>query len=68
MATAAVPLKSRAVTVRLVGALVLGLGFQMLTELATYVGLLLSWPVIAVTVLPPLVLAIVAAGLIARAR
>ena len=68
MATAAVPLKSRAVTVRLVGALVLGLGFQMLTELATYVGLLLSWPVIAVTVLPPLVLAVVATGLIARAR
>ncbi|MEN1729318.1 MAG: LPS export ABC transporter permease LptG, partial [Pseudomonadota bacterium] len=68
MATAAVPLKSRAVTVRLVGALVLGLGFHMLTELATFVGLLMNWPVIAVAVVPPLILALLAVGLIARAR
>jgi len=68
IATAAVPLKSRAVSVRLVGALVLGLGFQMLTEMGTYLGLLLSWPVIAVAVIPPAILAVVALGLIARAR
>jgi lipopolysaccharide export system permease protein len=68
VATAAVPLKSRAVSVRLVGALVLGLGFQMLTEMGTYLGLLMSWPVVAVALLPPAVLALVAVGLIARAR
>lgn len=68
VATAAVPLKSRAVSVRLVGALVLGLGFQMLTEMGTYLGLLLSWPVIAVAVVPPTLLALVALALIARAR
>jgi len=68
VATAAVPLKSRAVSVRLVGALVLGLGFQMLTEMGTYLGLLMSWPVVAVVVIPPVILALVAVGLIARAR
>lgn len=68
VATAAVPLKSRAVSVRLVGALVLGLGFQMLTEMGTYLGLLMSWPVMAVAIIPPAVLALVALGLIARAR
>ncbi len=68
VATAAVPLKSRAVSVRLVGALVLGLGFQMLTEMGTYLGLLMSWPVVAVAIIPPAVLALVALGMIARAR
>ncbi len=68
VATAAVPLKSRAVSVRLVGALVLGLGFQMLTETGTYLGLLLNWPVIAVALVPPSLLAFVGLGLIARAR
>jgi lipopolysaccharide export system permease protein len=68
MATAAVPLKSRAVTFRLVGALVLGLGFQLLTELATYLGLLLDWPVVLVAILPPVLLAFLALGLLARAR
>ncbi|AKS42085.1 LPS export ABC transporter permease LptG [Wenzhouxiangella marina] len=68
MATAAVPLKSRAVSVRLVGALVLGLGFQMLTELATYLGLLLNWPVMVVALAPPFFLAGLAWWLLARAR
>jgi len=68
MATSAVPLKSRAVSVRMVAALVLGLGFQLLSELATYLGLLLKWPVIAVALVPPLALALLAGWLLAKAR
>ncbi len=68
MATAAVPLKSRAVSVRLVSALVLGLGFQMLTELATYLGLVMKWPVVPVALVPPILLALFAGWLLARAR
>ncbi len=68
MATAAVPLKSRAVSVRLVAALVLGLGFQMVTELVSYTGLVMGWPVIPVALGPPLILALFAWWLLARAR
>jgi len=68
MATAAVPLKSRAVSVRLVAAMTLGLGFQLLAELASYTGLVLGWPVPPVAVAPPLVLSLLAWWLLIRAR
>ncbi|MFW6339786.1 MAG: LptF/LptG family permease [Wenzhouxiangella sp.] len=68
MATAAVPIKSRAVSVRLVAALTLGLGFQMLAELMAYLGLVLAWPVIAVAVGPALALAILSWWLLIKAR
>ena len=68
MATAAVPLKSRAVSVRLVAAMALGLGFQLLAELASYLGLVLDWPVLPVAMGPPLALALLAWWLLARAR
>lgn len=68
MATAAVPLKSRAVSVRLVAAMALGLGFQMLAEVGSYVGLVMSWPVPAVALTPPLLLAALAWWLLAKAR
>ncbi len=68
MATAAVPLKSRAVSVRLVAAMTLGLGFQLLAELASYLGLVLDWPVVPVALGPPLVLSGLAWWLLARAR
>jgi len=68
MATAAVPLKSRAVSVRLVAAMALGLGFQMLAEVASYMGLVMAWPVPAVALTPPLLLAALAWWLLAKAR
>jgi len=68
MATAAVPLKSRAVSVRLVAAMGLGLGFQLLAELASYLGLVLHWPVLPVAMGPPLALALLAWWLLVRAR
>ncbi len=68
MATSAVPLKSRAVSVRLVGALVLGLGFQMVAELVSYAGLVLSWPVMPVALGPPVLLALLAWWLLSKAR
>ncbi len=68
MATSAVPLKSRAMSVRLVAALVLGLGFQMLVELISYTGLVMDWPVIPVALAPPLGLALFAWWLLSRAR
>lgn len=57
MATAAAPLKSRAVSLRLVAALALGLGFELLAELTAYLGLVLGWPVIAVALAPSVALA-----------
>lgn len=68
MATAAVPLKSRAVSVRIVAALALGLGFQLLAELAAYLGLVLHWPVVPVAVGPPVALAGVSWWLLVKAR
>lgn len=68
MATAAVPLKSRAVSVRLVAAMALGLGFQMLAELASFVGLVMHWPVLPVALGPPLILSLLAWWLLTRAR
>ncbi len=68
MATAAVPLKSRAVSVRLVAAMTLGLGFQMLAELASYLGLVLDWPVTPVALGPPLALVGLSWWLLSRAR
>lgn len=68
MATAAVPMKSRAVSVRLVAALTLGLGFQLLAELVAYLGLVLNWPVVLVALLPPLALTGLAAWLLRLAR
>lgn len=68
MATSAVPLKSRAVSVRLVGALILGLGFQMVAELVSYAGLVMGWPVIPVALGPPLILAMLAWWLLSKAR
>jgi lipopolysaccharide export system permease protein len=68
MATAAVPLKSRAVSVRLVAAMALGLGFQMLSEVSSYVGLVMAWPVPVVALMPPLLLSALAWWLLAKAR
>lgn len=68
MATAAVPLKSRAVSVRVVAAMALGLGFQMLAEVASYAGLVMAWPVPAVALTPPLVLGALAWWLLGKAR
>jgi len=68
MATAAVPLKSRAVSLRLVAALTLGLGFQLLAELTAYLGLVLGWPVILVALGPAAVLAGFSWWLLAKAR
>lgn len=68
MATAAVPLKSRLVSVRLVAALTLGLGFQLLAELASYLGLVLGWPVIPVALGPPLLLSGLAWWMLQQAR
>lgn len=68
MAAAAVPLKSRAASVRLVTAMILGLGFQMLAELASYIGLVMAWPVLPVAIGPPLLLMILACVLLQRAR
>ncbi len=68
MATAAVPLKSRVIGVRIVGALVLGLSFQLLTELGAYLGLLMGWPAIPVALGPPAALILLSIGLVAKAR
>ena len=68
MATAAVPLKSRTVSVRLVGALTLGLGFQLFAELSSYVGLVMAWPVVPVALMPPILLVVFSWWLLARAR
>lgn len=68
MATAAVPLKSRIIGVRIVGALVLGLGFQLITELSSYLGLLLEWPIVLVALAPPVVLTALSTWLVAKAR
>ncbi|MEE4295786.1 MAG: LPS export ABC transporter permease LptG [Wenzhouxiangella sp.] len=68
MATAAVPLKSRAVSVRLVAALTLGLGFQMLAELISYLGLVLAWPVIFAAIGPALMLTVLSWWLLKKAR
>ncbi|TVQ30251.1 MAG: LptF/LptG family permease [Wenzhouxiangella sp.] len=68
MATSAVPLKSRAVSVRLVGALTLGLGFQLVAELISYTTLVMGWPVVPAAIGPPLVLALFAWWLLRRAR
>lgn len=68
MATAAVPLKSRVIGVRIVGALVLGLSFQLLTELGAYLGLLLSWPAVPVALGPPAALILLSIWLVAKAR
>jgi lipopolysaccharide export LptBFGC system permease protein LptF len=68
MATAAVPLKTRAVSVRLVAALTLGLGFQMLAELISYLSLVLAWPVIAAAVGPALLLTALSWWLLMKAR
>lgn len=68
MATSAVPLKSRAASVRIVGALTLGLGFQLLAELTSYAGLVLSLPVIPVAMGPPILLLLVAWWLLRKAR
>lgn len=68
MATAAAPLKSRAVSVRLVAALTLGLGFQLFAELASYLGLVMAWPVVPVALGPPLLLACVSWWLLTKAR
>ncbi len=68
MATSAVPLKSRAVSIRLVGALTLGLGFQLLYELVSYTTLLMGWPVIPAAIGPPLLLAGFAWWLLSKAR
>ncbi|MGY6554492.1 MAG: LPS export ABC transporter permease LptG [Wenzhouxiangella sp.] len=68
MATAAVPLKSRTVSVRLVAAMTLGLGFQLLAELASYLGLVLEWPAPPVALLPPLALVMLSAWLLNKAR
>ncbi len=68
VASTAVPLKSRAVSVRLVVALTLGLGYQLLAELAMYLGLLLAWPALAVAIGPPLTVTLAAVWLLARTR
>ncbi len=68
MATAAVPLKSRAVSVRVVAALTLGLGFQLLAELTSFAGLVLGLPVIPVALAPPVLLSLFAWWLLAKAR
>ena len=68
MATAAVPLKSRAVSVRIVAALTLGLGFQLAGELTAYLGLVMALPVIPVALGPPLLLAALAWWLLSRSR
>ena len=68
MATAAVPLKSRVIGVRIVGALVLGLGFELMTELVAYLGLLLSWPIPWVAMGPPVLLSLLSVWLVAKAR
>ncbi len=68
MATSAVPLKSRAASVRVVGALTLGLGFQLLAELTSYTGLVLGLPVIPVALAPPLLLLMVTWWLLHKAR
>lgn len=68
MATSAAPMKSRAASVRVVGALVLGLGFQLLAELGSYLGLVMSWPVIPVALGPPIILSLFAWWLLTKAR
>lgn len=68
MATAAVPLKSRVIGVRIVAALVLGLGFELVTELVSYLGLLLGWPMVPVALLPPTMLTLLSVWLVAQAR
>lgn len=68
MATSAVPLKSRAVSVRLVGALTLGLGFQLIAELVSYMALVLAWPVAPAAIGPPALLALFAWWLLRQAR
>ncbi len=68
MATAAVPLKSRVVSVRLVAALGLGLGFQLVSEMFSYLGLVLAWPVIAVALGPSVLLTVFSWWLLKKAR
>lgn len=68
MATAAVPLKSRVIGVRIVGALILGLGFELTTELVAYLGLLLGWSIPWVAVGPPILLSGLSVWLVAKAR
>ncbi len=68
MATAAVPLKSRVIGVRIVGALILGLGFELVTEMVAYLGLLLGWPIPWVAIGPPMLLSALSVWLVAKAR
>ncbi len=68
MAMAAVPLKSRAASVRIVSALAIGLGYQMAAEVVSYAGLVLRWPVIPVALGPPVALAVLSWWLLARSR
>jgi len=68
MATAAVPLKSRVIGVRIVAALVLGLGFQLVSEVVAYLGLLLGWPIIPTALAPPIALTGLSLWLVAQAR
>ncbi len=68
MATAAVPLKSRVIGVRMIGALVLGLGFELVTEMVAYLGLLLGWSIPWVAIGPPILLSLLSLWLVAKAR
>ncbi len=68
MATATMPLKRRGVSIRLAGAVVLGLSFQLVGEMSAYLGLLLGWPALPVALGPPAALALLAWWLLARAR
>lgn len=68
IATAAVPLKSRVIGVRIIGALILGLGFQLITELMSYLGLMMNWPVAMVAIAPPTCLIVLSVWLVAKAR
>lgn len=68
MATAAVPLKSRAVSLRLVAALTLGLGFELGAELTAYLALVLGWPVVAAALAPAVGLSGFSWWLLAKAR
>lgn len=68
MALAAVPLKSRAASLRITAAVAVGLGYQMLTGLISFFGLVIHLPAAPVALAPPVLLAVLAAWLLSRAR
>ncbi|MDX1625329.1 MAG: LPS export ABC transporter permease LptG [Wenzhouxiangellaceae bacterium] len=62
------PMKNRAVGVKVTAAIGVGLGYQLLTGMAGFFGLVTDLPPVLVTMLPPFLLAALSIALLARLR